>query len=51
MYSTPAAAHTAGIGGASLLATGFHTLATIVAATTLLMAATAVARLLPRNRR
>ncbi|MFJ8938820.1 hypothetical protein ACIRL0_24365 [Streptomyces sp. NPDC102365] len=46
-----AAPHTAGIGGASLLATGFDTLATIVAVTTLLMALISVAKLSPRRRR
>lgn len=50
MYIAPATPHTAGLGGASLLATGFETLATIVATTTLFMAGLAVAKLLPRRR-
>ncbi|MFH8491260.1 hypothetical protein [Streptomyces longisporoflavus] len=51
MYPSPAPLQAAGLGGASLLASGFDALAAVVAATTLLMACVAAARLYPRKTR
>ncbi|GGV12413.1 hypothetical protein GCM10010260_58860 [Streptomyces filipinensis] len=54
MYAGVPLASALGAGGASTLAsrrrTGFDTLATVVAATTLLMAGVSVCKLLPRRR-